>query len=358
MELVAVILAGGKGERFWPKSRTKLPKQFLNISGNKTMIQQVIQRLKLILDVSHIFVVTNEIYAELISVQVPDLPKENIIIEPVGKNTAPCIGLAAVIIEERFPDTTMIVLPSDHIITDEQGFVQILETAAEVASKGHHLVTLGINPTYPETGYGYIESSSDFFEINNMQVYNVNKFTEKPKIEIAENYLKEGNYYWNSGIFIWKTSLIRELFSLHLPDIHEILEIIKISILNQSFHDSIHRVFAKMPDQSIDYGIMEKVENIYVIPCNFGWDDVGSWNALERINELDENSNFVNGNILAVDTKGCIIESGDKLIATLGIEDLIIINTDDVTLICTKDKAQEVKLLLKELRDKKLEKYL
>ncbi|KRE75409.1 mannose-1-phosphate guanylyltransferase [Paenibacillus sp. Soil750] len=358
MELVAVILAGGKGERFWPKSRTKLPKQFLNISGNKTMIQQVIERLKLILDVTHIFVVTNELYAELIKVQVPDLPKENIIIEPIGKNTAPCIGLASIIIERKYPNTTMIVLPSDHIITDEKGFIQILETAANVANKSEHVVTLGINPTYPETGYGYIEAASDSFVKNSMKVLSVKKFTEKPEKEQAEKYLIAGNFYWNSGIFVWKTSVIRNLIAQYLPEIHDILETIKTSLDKQDFIETIRTEFAKMPDQSIDYGIMEKAKDIYVIPCSFGWDDVGSWNALERINELDQSGNFISGNTLTVDTKGCIIESGPKLIATLGIEDLIIINTDDVTLICTKDRAQEVKLLLKELRDKKLEKYL
>lgn len=358
MTITCVIMAGGKGERFWPKSRTNLPKQFLNISGNKSMIQQSIARLEKLIDISQIFIVTNELYAELIKAQIPHLPHANIIIEPVGRNTAPCIGLASIIIEDRFPDSTMIVIPSDHIIENEEGFVQILKTAVEVAQDNSNLVTLGIQPTYPETGYGYIESSDQFKEINELNVHKVNKFVEKPDFETAQSYLESGNFFWNSGIFVWKIETIRAYIKELMPEMHDILETMK-TVFDSEDRDAIIRSeFLKMPDQSIDYGIMEKVNNIYVIPCVFGWDDVGSWTALERISDLDENGNVIKGNILNLDTKRCIIESNGKLIATLGVEDLIIVDTEDVTLICTKDKAQEVKLLLKELRMQKLEQYL
>lgn len=358
MTITCVIMAGGKGERFWPKSRTNLPKQFLNISGNKSMIQQSIARLEKLIDITQIFIVTNELYAELMKAQIPHLPHENIIIEPVGRNTAPCIGLASIMIEEKFPDSTMIVIPSDHIIENEEGFVKILETAVEVAQDNGNLVTLGIQPTYPETGYGYIESSNQSQQINELSVHKVNKFVEKPDLETAQSYLESGNFFWNSGIFVWKIETIRQYIQDLMPDMHDILETMK-TVLNSPERNAIIRSeFLKMPDQSIDYGIMEKVNNIYVIPCVFGWDDVGSWTALERISELDENGNVIKGNILNLDTKHCIIESNGKLIATLGIENLIIVDTEDVTLICTKDKAQEVKLLLKELRMQKLEQYL
>lgn len=358
MTITCVIMAGGKGERFWPKSRTNLPKQFLNISGNKSMIQQSIARLEKLIDISQIFVVTNELYAELIKAQIPNLPNENIIIEPVGRNTAPCIGLASIIIEDRFPDSTMIVIPSDHIIENEEGFVKILETAVEVAQENSNLVTLGIQPTYPETGYGYIESSNESQSINGLSVHKVNKFVEKPDLGTAQSYLESGNFFWNSGIFVWKIETIRNYIQKLMPEMHDILETMR-TVLDSPERDTIIRTeFLKMPDQSIDYGIMEKVNNIYVIPCVFGWDDVGSWTALDRISELDENGNVIKGNILNLDTKHCIIESNGKLIATLGIENLIIVDTEDVTLICTKDKAQEVKLLLKELRMQKLEQYL
>lgn len=358
MNITCVIMAGGKGERFWPKSRTNLPKQFLNISGNKSMIQQSIARLEKLTDMSRIFIVTNELYAELIKAQIPTLPSKNIIIEPIGRNTAPCIGLASVIIEDRFPDSTMIVIPSDHIIENEEGFVNILKTATKVAQDNGSLVTLGIQPTYPETGYGYIESSNQVMLINELPVNKVNKFVEKPDLATAQSYLEAGNFYWNSGIFVWKVETIRSYIQELMPEMHDILETMKTVLDSENCEEIIRSEFLKMPDQSIDYGIMEKVSNIYVIPCVFGWDDVGSWTALERINELDENGNVIRGNILNLDTKRCIIESNGKLIATLGIEDLIIVDTEDVTLICTKEKAQEVKLLLKELRMQKMEEYL
>ncbi|PJN58958.1 Alginate biosynthesis protein AlgA [Paenibacillus sp. GM1FR] len=358
MNITCVIMAGGKGERFWPKSRTNLPKQFLNISGNKSMIQQSITRLEKLVDISRIFIVTNELYAELIKAQIPTLPTENIIIEPVGRNTAPCIGMASVIIEDRFSDSTMIVIPSDHIIENEEGFIRILKTAAEVAQDNENLVTLGIQPTYPETGYGYIESSNQIREVNELSVHKVNQFVEKPDLATAQSYLEAGNFYWNSGIFVWKVETIRSYIQELMPEMHDILETMKVVLDSENRDELIRSEFLKMPDQSIDYGIMEKVSNIYVIPCVFGWDDVGSWTALERINELDENGNVIRGNILNLDTKRCIIESNGKLIATLGIEDLIIVDTEDVTLICTKEKAQEVKLLLKELRMQKMEEYL
>lgn len=358
MKTTCVIMAGGKGERFWPKSRTSLPKQFLNISGNKSMIQQTVSRLKRFMSIEEIFVITNELYAELIKVQIPDIPLDNIIIEPVGRNTAPCVGLASIIVESKFPNSTMIVLPSDHIIKDEDEFVSILQAAIKISVEGENLITLGIKPTYPETGYGYIESSNTNFNVNNHKVYKVNRFVEKPHEEKAKEYIESGNFYWNSGIFIWKTSVIRNYIKQLMPDMHDLLETMKVSILNGKRKEVIQSEFHKMPDQSIDYGIMEKVRDIYVIPCLFGWDDVGSWTALERINELDENGNSVKGNTLNIETKGCIIESNGKLIATLGVEDLIIVETDDVTLICKKDRAQEIKSLIKELKVQKLEQYL
>lgn len=322
------------------------------------MIQQTVSRLEKLIDISNIFIVTNELYAELIRAQISTLPQENIIIEPVGRNTAPCVGVASIIIEEKFPDSTMIVLPSDHIIENVDGFTRIIETAVQVAEKDNNLVTLGIQPTYPETGYGYIESSKEWIELNGLEVYKVNKFVEKPDYERAKTYLDLGNYYWNSGIFIWKTSVIRKYIREFMPEMHDVLETIKAAFQESDREIVIKREFKKMPDQSIDYGIMEKADNIFVIPCIFGWNDVGSWTALDRIHDRDENGNVIKGNILNLDTKRCIIESNGKLIATLGIEDLIIVDTEDVTLICTKEKAQEVKLLLKELRAQKMEKYL
>lgn len=358
--ITSLIMAGGKGERFWPKSRTNLPKQFLSMSGNKSMIQQAVSRLELLMDIQQIFIVTNELYAELISIQIPHLPTDNIIIEPSGRNTAPCIALSSIYIDEKYPNSTIIVLPSDHIVKNESEFIDILKTATRVADRGENIVTLGISPTYPETGYGYIESSNEVSTINdNMEVFKVKRFVEKPDLQTAESYLSTGRYYWNSGMFIWKSNTIIRCFEKYMPELYEFILTIRESINTGMSQDVIHGEFMKMPEESIDYGIMEKADNIYVIPCKFGWDDVGSWTALDRINDRDEDGNVIKGNILNIDTKRCIIESNNgKLVATLGIEDLIVVDTDDVTLICTKDKAQEVKQLLKVLRMQEREQYL
>ncbi|MEK3725872.1 mannose-1-phosphate guanylyltransferase [Paenibacillus sp. FSL H8-0034] len=358
MTTTCVIMAGGRGERFWPRSRVHLPKQFLNISGNKSMIQQTVYRLQTLVPVEQIFIITNELYAELIKVQLPSLPLDNIIIEPVGRNTAPCVGLASIIIEEKYPESSMIVIPSDHIIKNENEFINILQTAVLASEQGENLVTLGITPTYPETGYGYIESTNQAIQINDLSVFKVNKFVEKPDEKTADSYLKAGNYYWNSGIFVWKTSVIRAYIKKLMPEIHDLLETMKAAFLLDERNEVIKSEFSKMPDQSIDYGIMEKANDIYVIPCMLGWDDVGSWTALERIDDLDDNGNVIRGNTINIDTKRCIIESNGKLIATLGVEDLIIVETEDVTLICKKEKAQEIKSLIRELKIQKLEKYL
>ncbi|WP_337103797.1 mannose-1-phosphate guanylyltransferase [Paenibacillus sp. YIM B09110] len=359
MTIVSLILAGGKGERFWPKSRTNFPKQFLNISGQKSMIQQTVARLERLMSIDQVFIITNEMYAELIRMQIPHLKQENILIEPVGRNTAPCIGLAAIQIERKFPNSTMIVLPSDHIIKDEDEFLRIIPVAIKVASYNDNIVTLGITPHYPETGYGYLESMGEHEKIDDMDVHRVRRFIEKPTLEDAQRYIQAGRFYWNSGIFVWKTNTVFKNIKRHLPEVHDILSNIQLVLGEPNEKDVIGSEFYKMPEESIDYGIMEKADDIYVIPCRLGWDDVGSWTVLDRINERDKDGNVTIGNTLVIDTKRSIIESNShKLIATLGIEDLIIIDTDDVTLICTKDKAQEVKRLLKELRSQQLEEYL
>ena len=358
MEITAVIMAGGKGERFWPKSRTNLPKQFLNISGSsKSMIQQCVERLEKLIPIAQIFIVTNELYAELIKIQIPHLPTDNIIIEPIGRNTAPCVGLASIIIEEKFPESTMVVIPSDHIIKNEDELLGILKTAT-LLSERNCAITLGVAPGYAETGYGYIEISDESSVLNGLPIHKVEKFVEKPDFETAKKYLESGNYYWNSGIFVWKVRVIRNYIKLYMPEMHELLEIMRAEMLTGVRDDVVQKYFHEMPEQSIDYGIMEKLSDIFMIPCEFGWDDVGSWTALERINESDEDGNIVRGNILSIDTKRCIIESNGRLIATLGIEDLIVVETDDVTLICQKDRAQEIKNVIKELKNQKKDQYL
>jgi Mannose-6-phosphate isomerase./Nucleotidyl transferase. len=354
--ITGVVMAGGKGERFWPKSRIKMPKQFLKLYGDKTMIQQTVDRLKRLMPIENIFVVTNIDYAGLISDQIPELPTGNILIEPMGKNTAACIGLAALHTERLDRDSIMVVVPSDHVIKDEETYLGVLKTAIEKAKSGNNLVTIGIKPLHPETGYGYINFRKITHEIlNNNPVHKVERFVEKPDYDTAVKYVESGDYLWNSGMFIWKTSTILNAIKEYLPQLYSALNVIRENFDSDELEKILYEEYSKLESISIDYGIMEKAKNVYVVPGDFGWDDVGSWTSIERLYEKDENGNVIKGNVVSVDTKKCIITGNEKLIATLGIEDVIIVDTEDALLICSKDKAQNVKEVLKELKEKKSE---
>jgi len=354
--ITGVIMAGGKGERFWPKSRIKMPKQFLKLYGDKTMIQQTADRLKRLMPIENIFVVTNIDYAGLISDQIPELPTENILIEPMGKNTAACIGLAAIHTERLDTDSIMVVVPSDHVIKDEETYLGVLKAAIEKAKAGNNLVTIGIKPQHPETGYGYINFKKITNEIfHNNPVHKVERFVEKPDYDTAVKYVESGDYLWNSGMFIWKTSTILNAIKEYMPQLYSALNVIREHFDSDEIEKILYEEYSKLESISIDYGIMEKAKNVYVVPGDFGWDDVGSWTSIERLYEKDENDNVIKGNVVSVDTKKCIITGSDKLIATLGIEDVIIVDTEDALLICSKDKAQNVKEVLNELREKKSE---
>lgn len=357
--LAGVIMAGGKGERFWPKSRLKMPKQFLNIYGDRTMIQQTVDRLKRIMPVENVFIVTNPDYADIISKQIPDIPTGNILLEPMGRNTAACIGLAALHTERLDKESVMVVVPSDHVIKDEDEYIETLKTAVEKAYQGDYLITIGIKPEHPETGYGYIKCDRISGEtISNNGVYPVEKFVEKPDYNIAVKYVESGDYLWNSGMFIWKTSSILRAFKDHMPDLYNALNVIKAHMDKDDIEKVLYEEYSHLESISIDYGIMEKADNVYVVPGDFGWDDVGSWTSIERLYQKDEQGNVINGNVISIDTKKCIIAGSDKLIATLGLEDVIIVDTEDATLICSKDKAQNIKEVLSEIKKKRAEEYL
>lgn len=346
-----VIMAGGKGERFWPKSRVNLPKQFLSLTDDgKSMIQHTVKRLESLVEMDNVYVVTNELYKNLVSEHIPDIPKENIIVEPASKNTAPCIGLAAIHIARKDPESKMIVLPSDHLIKFNEIFIDTLKTALEVIEEGDNLATIGITPNYPETGYGYInfKKGESLPKIKN--IYEVLKFEEKPNSEKAKEYLTSGQYLWNSGMFIWRASTILKSFEEFLPKIYNGLRIIKEAIGTEEYDKVLKTEFFKLPSESIDYGIMEKASNIYVIPGNFGWDDVGSWLSLERINQSNQDGNVISGNVISIKTKNTIIQGTDKLIATIGLEDIIVVDTEDAILICNKNNTQEVKEVINNLK--------
>ena len=349
MKIVAVIMAGGKGERFWPKSRTNMPKQFLSLTNDgKTMIQHAVERISSLVDIEDVFVVTNKRYKDLVFNQLQGIPEENILLEPIAKNTAPCIGLAAVHIKKKYEDAIMLVLPSDHLIKYNELFIDTLKDAIKVATEGNNLATIGITPSYPETGYGYINFGSK--KEGNYLAYEVTKFVEKPNIDKAKEYLASGKYLWNSGMFVWKVSTILKNFEVLLPATYDSLMSICDSIGQKDEQTILEQEFNQMSSESIDYGIMEHASNIYTFPGNFGWDDVGSWLAIERINTTNENGNIVNGNVITIDSKDSIIQGQDKLIATVGIDNLIIVDTEDAMLICSKDNTQDVKKVLENLK--------
>ena len=356
MNTTALIMAGGRGERFWPKSRKNLPKQFLSLTGDgKTMIQLTVERISPMVKLEDIYVATNKDYKVLVLEQLPGLPESNILCEPVGRNTAPCIGLGAMHISKKYADALMFVFPSDHLIKFNNMFLKTLKDGCDVAEKGVNLVTIGITPDYPETGYGYIKFDP---HITDGQAYKVDRFVEKPSLEVAKEYLSSEEYLWNSGMFIWKVSSILTNIKKFMPDMYTSLKVIREAIGTEAETRILESEFPNLPSQSIDYGIMEKAGDIYILPGAFGWDDVGSWLALERIQKTNEFGNAVNGNIITVSTSNCIIQGDSKLIATVGLEDMIVVDTLDATLICAKDHAGEIKKVLENLKICNREEYI
>lgn len=355
---MVVIMAGGKGERFWPKSREEMPKQFINLTGEDSMILATYKRVRKWLPAERVHVVTGADYADAVAQHIPELPRENIIVEPAGRNTAPCIGLAALYLERKDPDAVMVVLPADHLIKDEDAFIKCLKASAEAAAAGDYLVTMGITPTRPDTGYGYIKVSEKYPLAGHQDVYKVEAFVEKPDAEKAAGYLASGGYLWNSGMFSWRVKTIRGLIREFMPELHTGLELIREAFDKPDFDRVLDREYLKFEKVSIDYGIMEKASGVYVIPGSFGWDDVGTWTALDRVLNLDELGNLFHGSVVSIDTRGCIIEGKTKLIAAIGVEDLVVIDTDDVMFICNKEKAQDIKKLLEKMRAEGLQEYL
>ncbi len=351
MKKTALIMAGGRGERFWPRSRRNLPKQFLSLTDDgKTMIQHTVDRILPVVRMEDIYIVTNQDYKKLVREQLPNIPEENILCEPVGKNTAPCIGLAAAHMEKKYRDAVMVVLPSDHLIKYNSMFADTLTDACEIAEEDGNLVTIGIMPSYPETGYGYIKFKSESKNEKSVRSYSVERFVEKPDLDTAKEYVNSGEYLWNSGMFLWKVSTVLGEFQKFLPEVAKGLVRIQEAVGTKEEESVLEREFRKFPSVSIDYGIMEKAENIHILPGTFGWDDVGSWLAIERFHKSNEFGNVVEGNVISIDTKDSILLGQDKLIAAVGIEDLIVVDTKDAILICDKDSTQDIKKVIENLK--------
>ena len=360
--LHAVIMAGGTGTRFWPKSTEAKPKQFLNIFGDRTMLQETVDRISKLVPAENVWVITNDRYVDLVQEQLPDVPAHNVVGEAVAKNTAPCVALAAALIKEQDPEGTMVVLPADHVIGQPDNFLSILETAQAKAEDGESLVTIGIKPNHPETGYGYIEFESETSETHKgLEVKKVTQFREKPDVQTAREFLDSGNFLWNSGMFIWQASTVLKQFETYLPSVYSEVEKLSPAIGSKNQKEAIDTFYHGCPSISVDYGIMERAETVFVVPGSFGWNDVGSWRAVYELRDKDEN-----GNVVQTDTaefarakKNLVQSDSDKMVALIGVEDLAVVETDKAILVCKLDESQGVKEVVNRLRkDEELKKYV
>lgn len=355
--LHAIIMAGGSGTRFWPASRARRPKQLLDLASEQTMMQATISRLGGLVSPERVLVVTNQQLVEAIREQLPDLPPEAVIGEPCKRDTAPCIGLAAAWVLQRDPDAIMAVMPADHVISPDNEFREALRQATVlVQQQPERLVTFGIKPTYPAESFGYIERGDPLGQPGH---FRVKRFREKPPAAIAQAYVDAGTFYWNSGIFAWRAQTILDLLATHEAEMYGHLQTIAKSIGTDSFDRTFAAEFKKIDGISIDYAVMERAQEVAVIEAAFRWDDVGSWQSLERLHGQDEDGNTLVGNCLAVDTKGAIIRSeGDHLVATVGMQDCIVVHTPTATLVANRQDEESVRKIVQLLAEQGRQEYL
>ena len=338
---LAVVMAGGRGTRFWPRSRGKRPKQFLTMVGDESLLHQTVHRLDGAFRAEDIFVLTTEELAGTTRAMLPELPAENVLVEPEGRNTAPCLALALVALERRVPDGVMVVLSADSWIGDRAKFLKDIDIAVAHAAERRDLVTFGIRPTYPETGYGYIETEGKG------HVLGVKAFQEKPSYEKAVEYLESGQHYWNAGMFVWTLRDFRTQLLEHCP---EILRPLDAWVAEGAQPAQLAQAYGRLPKLSIDYALMEKSERVAVVPARFRWSDVGSWPAVVEFHEADASGNVVLGDAFLLESHNCAVFGGQRFIAGAGLQDLIIVDEADALLICRKDRAQDVKLVVDKLK--------
>ena len=342
-----VIMAGGKGERFWPLSTDLAPKPFLKLIGKKSMIQLTMERALKIVPEERVFVVLGESHLAIAKEQLPRLGDNNFIVEPAGRDTAPCVGFAALTLMMMDEKAVMITLPADHYVPDVEGFVSTIVSGLKCAETGNYLVTIGIKPTRPETGYGYINAYRPF-EVPGVTCYSVDRIVEKPDGERALAYLDKGTYYWNAGIFIWRAAVVLSGLERHMPDLFAgLMEIRTVKAADPN--GDILPIFRNLPKQSIDYGLMEKADNVLMVPSGFAWDDVGTWTSLMRVCDLDKDGNLRGGKTICVDTKDCVVYGDGITVGALGVSGLVIVASANGVLVCSTDKAQEVKKIVGQL---------
>ena len=353
-----LIMAGGAGTRFWPRSRVKKPKQYLSLFGNQSLIQETVSRFANFIPEESIYIVSAKSQKEVLEEQTANLPKENLIYEPVGKNTLPAIGLAALFIAKKDPDGILIVSPSDHLIQNDELFMQTIGSATMIADKKDGIVTIGITPKFPATGYGYVKTADEITIGQSIKSYSVNKFVEKPNLKVATEYLESGGFFWNSGIFVFKVSVFLESVSKYSPRLYADLLRINEFIDTDDYEEALNRIYNEVESISIDYGILEKAENVFVVQGDFVWNDLGSWEEVYKYGKKDENQNSQKGEVVFIDTKNSYVYAPDSLVAVVGLDDVIVVQEGDTILVCKRDHAEEIKQVVGEINKRKLNQYL
>jgi mannose-1-phosphate guanylyltransferase len=366
----AVILAGGRGTRFWPRSRTRTPKQLLNIVGNSTMLQQTVARLRSIVSPQHIWTVTNAEQAPQLAKQLPASAGKHILVEPIGRNTTAAIALAAIHMRHAAKgDAVLAVLPADHYIAKPERYRQIFRAAVAAAQKPHQIVTLGIVPTHPETGFGYIERAEDQQSAGEFPCFPVRRFTEKPQLSVAREYVASGKYFWNAGMFFWRVSTFLDALKEFLPETYNRIEELSTHIGKRPYPSRLAKIYPKLENISVDYAILEKAAGAHphsnsqsptvcVIPAEIGWSDIGSWAAVYDLSVKNPGENILTGEGHCLDSQGNFLWSSKKFIAAIGVHNLVVVETPDALLICPRDRAQDVSKLVKSLEERELKKLL
>ncbi len=362
MALYAVIMAGGVGSRFWPRSRQNTPKQFLDVLDDASLIQNTFARLQPLVPAERCYIVTNERYVAQTREHLPAVPAANVLAEPASRNTAPAIAFAATHIHAHDPDATLIILPADHVIRNVAAFQRVLQTAVDKAQEPEALVTIGIEPTHPETGYGYIQYANTGGD--GPQAYPVKAFAEKPDVATAERFLDSGDFLWNSGMFIWRADAILAQMERHLPEVYTAFQPVEEAVHSsdpETVRTAVTEAFHRTPKISIDYGVMERAAtggHVYVVPGSFGWSDVGDWRAVYDMREKDKAGNATEGNVIVHNTSRCYVRSKDRLIVLVGVHDAAVVDTGDAVLVCSMESTQQVKNIVDYLGSHGLEEYI
>jgi mannose-1-phosphate guanylyltransferase len=361
----AVILAGGRGTRFWPRSRTRTPKQLLNIAGRETMLQQTVARLRPLVPPDRIWTVTNAEQAAAVRKQLPGAARKRVLSEPIGRNTTAAIALAAINVRHAARgDALLAVLPADHYIGQPKRYLEIVSDALDVAREPGRMVVLGIPPTRPETGFGYIESMGENLRATGFPVFAVRRFTEKPELQLAKEYVASGNYHWNAGMFFWRVSTFLENLQRHLPKTHAALESLSVHIGKRSYDRKLRAIYPKLENISVDYAILERATRadgpprVFEIPAEIGWSDIGSWAAVYELLAKQPGANILSGEGHAIDAQGNFLWSPSKFVAAIGVRDLVVVDTPDALLICPLDRAQDVAKIVKWLEEKRRKELL